>query len=170
MNATPFLCLPVRGKKDALRARHKARQVAQLLRFEPHDQACIAAGVFVVACQGLGTPGGAQVCFQIDHQHLRVFVQDAPSTCSRPCRSSPAAGESEGSPRFCLAKPLPREQVLADRDVAWLLDNIEKNTSGGLFEELIKQNQEILTLLHELRVSQGNLEQGGPQPPSSSAA
>src|SRR5438128_309313 len=53
MTITPFLALKIRSKKDAVRARTRARRVAGLLSFDPYEQTCIAAGVFVIACQAL---------------------------------------------------------------------------------------------------------------------
>src|SRR5262249_30282529 len=45
----PLLLLPLRRKRDALLARRQARQVASLLRFDPGEQACVAALVFELA-------------------------------------------------------------------------------------------------------------------------
>ena len=47
MSPEPFLTMQVRSCRDLLVARHRARQIAQLLRFPPRDIICIAAGTFV---------------------------------------------------------------------------------------------------------------------------
>ena len=65
MTITPFLVVNLRGKKDALRVRQRSRRVASLLHFGVHEQTCIAAGAFVVACQALSVLLKPRLCFQI---------------------------------------------------------------------------------------------------------
>jgi hypothetical protein len=165
MTATPFLSVLIRARKDAVLVRTKARQVASLLCYTPVEQACIAAGTFVVACQALRRLGPARVCFQIEDHYLHVFARATghdrhEPPASRVSRISSLLG-GDGDAMVRLVKPLPPDQALAEPDVAWLLRSLEQNVSAGLFEEFVKQNQEILTLLHELQVRQATLEQNG---------
>ena len=63
-----------------------------------------------------------------------------------------------------LVKALPSDRPLADADLAWLVDST-KDVASGLFEEIVRQNQEVLSLLHEL---QGQLQRptvDAPAPP-----
>lgn len=72
MTTAPFLTIRIRGQKDAIRVRQRARQIASLLHFSIHEQACVAAATFVIACQVLRLPGRHAIGFAIDHDHLHV--------------------------------------------------------------------------------------------------
>src|SRR5207245_2326032 len=132
MTITPFLTLPIRGKKDALYARQTARRVASLLRFHPHEQACITAGVFVIACQALTLFGKARICFQIENQQLHVFAQggkqasqtDSQDDCIN--RITELLRGTDAQPLYRLTRPLPADQgpELAERDLGWLVQQV----------------------------------------------
>src|SRR5712671_562762 len=116
MTAYPFFTFPIRGKRDALRARYRARQVARLLQYSAHEQACIAAGTFAVVCQALEVVGKSLLCFQIDDNKLHVFLrstrgrgEDARGGVNR---IASLAGGAESHLR--LVKPLPPDQALAE--------------------------------------------------------
>jgi hypothetical protein len=161
MTITPFLTCKLRGKKDAILARQKARRIASLLCYPPHEQACIAAGVFVVACQGLALLGKARLCFQIENRQLQVFAQQAISeqsnTCPAPAnRITEVLREVDPKTLYRLTKPLPPEQQVSEKDLGWLVHKVEETAPDNLFGEIVRQNQEILSLLHELRLFQGN--------------
>jgi hypothetical protein len=153
MTAQPFLTFPIRGKKDVIRARQRARQVASLLQFSPQDQACLAAGTFVIACQALESLGTAVVCFQLEDAQLKVFanVEGAPGEANHPVNRITCLPARDGL-QLRLVKPLPADSRLAEADLAWLVNNVGE-TRGLLFEEVIKQNQEVLMLLHTLHAS-----------------
>ena len=143
MSATPLLTLPVRDRRDALRGRQRARQIAQLLHFDAREQACIAAGTFLVACQALHCPTPALLCFEIDQRRLGVFLRAAESVALR------------------LSKPIPGEFGLAEADLPWVVGHLEQTVQPELMDEVVKQNEEILTLLHELRQQEVMLEKMG---------
>jgi hypothetical protein len=158
MAITPFLTLKIRGKKDAVLARQRSRRIATLLSFDPHEQACIAAGSFVIACQALVLFSKARLCFQIDNHQLQIFAQEAKPDANDGARpiSGRLAGllpEMEGKMLFRLTKLLPPQENAAETlDLAWLVREVEKATCNSLFDEIIKQNQEVLALLHEVRL------------------
>jgi hypothetical protein len=152
MTAHPFSTFPVRGKKDAIRARHRARQIASLLRFSLQEQACIAAGTFAVACQALDVLGKALLCFQIEDQQLQVYIRVG-RQADRRARRSRREADGDVGPLMRLVKSLPEEQPMSEADLAWLIGNAEESPVE-LFEEVVKQNQEVLGLLHELAASQ----------------
>lgn len=165
MTITPFLALVLRRKKDALSARQKARRVANLLGYDTQEQACIAAGAFVVACQALTLFGRARLCFQIENNQLDVFAQELKNPSQESAKAS-SANRITGLFRtvdpktlYRLSKPLPPEQSphFAEMDLGWLVTKVEETACSGLFDEIIKQNQEMLTLLHELRLCQATL-------------
>lgn len=158
MTITPFLALKLRGKKDAIRARQRARRVASLLGFEPHEQTCIAAGTFVVACQALSAFGQARLCFQIEDHQLQVFAESGAESAPVAQRLAGLFGEPEANSVYRLSKPLPARDVPADEiELGWLVKKVEETASSRVFDEIVKQNQEILALLHELRLYRGDL-------------
>ena len=160
MTITPFLTLKLRGKRDAVLARQRARRAASLLCFDPHEQACVAAGAFVVACQALLLFGKARLCFQIENNQLHIFAQEAVTEPAQvpPKRLAGLFPEADPKALFRLTKPLPvQKHATEELDLAWLVKKVEETACAGLFEEVVKQNQEILALLHELRLYQANL-------------
>jgi hypothetical protein len=159
MTITPFLTLNLRGKKDAVLARQRARRVASLLSFDPYEQACIAAGTFFVACQALLVLGKSRLCFQIDQQQLQIYAEEikAASTDQASKRLTGLFNEVDAKTLFRLCKPLPpQESPVEQMDLGWLVKQVETKACQGLFDEIVKQNQEVLALLHELRLFQGN--------------
>jgi hypothetical protein len=176
MTIAPFLALKLRGKKDAVLARQRARRVASILSFNVHEQACIAAGTFVVACQALMLFGKARLCFQIHNQQLQIFVQDVNAEADHGLQrtSKRLLGmfpEVDPKTPFRLTKPLPPQLHPAEEvELGWLVNQVEETASNGLFDEIVKQNQEILSLLHELRSYQMNLSQKEEKSPNPNAA
>jgi hypothetical protein len=159
MTITPFLALKLRGKKDAVLARQRARRVASLLSFDPHEQACIAAAVFVIACQALTRFGKARLCFQIENNQLNVVAEG-----QQPTLDSRLQGLFQGDPMLpgTLVKPLPpRDNAAAEIEVGWLVRQVERMSGKSLFDEIVRQNQEILALLHELRLCRAGAEEKG---------
>jgi hypothetical protein len=165
MTITPFLTLKLGGKKDAILARQRARRVASLLSFDFHEQACIAAGTFVVACQALVLFGKAQLCFQIENHQLHIFARDARPETEQlgfhgAKRLTGLFPDTDPKALFRLTKPLPPQENPAEEiELGWVVGQVEKTACNGLFDEIVRQNQEILSLLHELRLYQGNLNQ-----------
>jgi hypothetical protein len=52
---------------------------------------------------------------------------------------------------------LPNEaHATAELDVGWMVRKVEETACSGLFDEIVKQNQEILALLHEVRLFQAS--------------
>ena len=152
MAARPFLTVAIRGQKDAVRIRHRARQIASLLHFPSHEQTCVAAATFVIACQALRLPGRRAIRFTIDNNRLQIdahLVSGEAITDGPVNRLTGLIGTSVDAPMH-LVKALPSDRPLADADLAWLVENT-KDTTCGLFEEVIRQNQEVLSLLHELQ-------------------
>jgi hypothetical protein len=152
---TPFLALRLRGKKDALLARQRARRIASLLHFDAHEQACIAAGAFVIACQALAQFGKPRLCFQIENHQLQIFAAEAkvqltPKTGPIPARMTGLFPSVEAKALYRMVKPLPSGEAVDENDLGWLVTSIEGTARGSAFEEIVKQNQEILALLHEL--------------------
>ena len=140
MNAEPFLTLPLRSCRDLLHVRHRARQIAQLLRFLPQEATCIAAGAFVVANQAKAALRKAEVCFAVVQRQFCVFA-----------RSKVAAAVMPEN-LYILHKPLPEdEQQVPVEDITWLIRQVEQLAPATLHDEIARQNQEVLALLAALR-------------------
>lgn len=167
MTTTPFCVFKLRGKRDALLARQRARRIASLLSFDPHEQACIAAGTFVIACQALELFRKASLCFQLEDGQLHIYAQAVDGSSvqeSEPRwqRLSGIINELDAKTLYRYCKPLPTQALATDvQDLSWTLAQVEAAAPGGLFEEIVKQNQETLGLLHELRLQQASLRESG---------
>jgi hypothetical protein len=149
MNAIPFLTLSIRTRKDALRGRHRARQITHLLGFDAHDQGCLAAATFLIACRALDQLGGAVLRFRIEQQHLHVSAgaaDDDPASPGRP----PVLSAGLAPLPLEISRPIPPGQALDESDLAWLVRRVERSGRSGLFGEIVAQNMEILALMHEL--------------------
>jgi hypothetical protein len=167
MNTLPFLTISVHGKKDAIRARQRARQVAALLGYPPSEQACIAAGTFVIACQGVAQLGKCVLGLHIENHQLHVFIQDGNArrhAATGPVNRVAPLRDDADVPLVRLVKPVPAERSFAEEDLAFLARNTTSEP-GNLFEEVVKQNQEVLTLLHELYACQRQRDEGQPVQP-----
>jgi hypothetical protein len=140
MTTPAFFTFPIRRKRDTILVRHKARQIAAMLQFSVQEQACIAAGTFFIACQALQSGRRSAIEFRIaEHQLLVQARLGTPTT-------------DDAAQRLVrLEKPLPGEPVIAESDMSWILYNSDPGR-GLIFEEMVKQNQEVLTLLHDLQV------------------
>ncbi|MBM3996719.1 MAG: hypothetical protein FJ303_21575 [Planctomycetes bacterium] len=156
MTITPFLALKLRRKKDAIVARTRARRVGSLLGYDVAEQACIAAGAFVIACQALELFGQARLVFQIVNHQLQIYAEgEAVETPAEPAshRLSGLFAEPDTKWLYHLTKPLPAQEASAEEiELGWLVRKVEELACDSVFDEIVKQNQEILALLHELRL------------------
>lgn len=125
----PFLTLAVRRKRDVLAARHYARQIARLLGFEPLDSIVFAAAVFELAWQAFHCKAHPLLDFSLEERLVVV----------------------SGGRGFQLRKALPRQtQALAAEDLPWAMRELTRLGRIDLFEESHRQNQELLSVAHDL--------------------
>src|SRR5262249_23216940 len=116
-----------------LLARRQARQVAGLLGFNSAEQACVAALVFELASQALTQAAPVRLRFAVDQDRLLVCTE----------------GDRPGAR---VEKPLPpRNTAVPAEDLSFVLRELARLTAENLFEEVQKQNQELLRALLELR-------------------
>jgi hypothetical protein len=136
-----LLVLKVRGKRDVVLARERARQVAGLLGFDAVEQACIAAAVFMIACQARERVGQAILQFQVEDG---VF-------CVMPVPRSPADSGTLPVP-LRLEKALPqRDGTVALDDLPFVIRQLALHGPQDLFREIQRQNDELLSVLAELQ-------------------
>lgn len=140
--------LPLATKRDALLARQRARQVASLLGYDFHDQACIAAGVFAIACQVLSLGAPMRLCFSVANDCFHVFV-------------SGRAAKLQNSPHelslFRLEKGIPSRCKLSGEDLVWAVKQLDQLVPVSTFDEIYHVNQELLATIHALKMCQAEL-------------
>lgn len=174
MTIAPFLTLPLRSKKDIIRARQRARRIASILQFDSHEQICIAAGTFVIALQAVERFRKVNLCFQIENHCLCIFAENSGEPREQSLLTSRLTkfhAEGETTPLFRMAKPLPPQETPAEElDLVWLVSSIEHTASEGLFDEFARQNQEVLSLLLELGLYQGGVKEKRENPANPHAA
>jgi hypothetical protein len=160
-----LLTLALRRRRDVVLARQRARQIASLLRFDIHEQACIAAGAFAVAAQALAQLGPCRLVLRLEEHTLHIFAQQA-------CPAGLPTRRGDASQPFArLAKPLPPQaRELTREDLAWISEQLTRRIPPSIFEEIQHQNQEMLALLHALHTAQAQLRAGASTHVSPSAA
>jgi hypothetical protein len=133
---TSLFSLRLRCRRDLVRARWRARQIAGLLGFDSLEQAEIAAVVFEIARQTYDRQAPCMLRFQLLGEALHVFP----------------VGDRRRDQAGHLARPLPRKALApAWEDVPWLVRELVRRTPLNLFEELRKQNQELLRALYDVQ-------------------
>ncbi|MCC6420975.1 MAG: hypothetical protein IT429_22290 [Gemmataceae bacterium] len=136
---TPFLQIEIRRKRDALLARRQARQVASLLGFGVREQVCVAGLTFELVCQELARVGRVVLTFALEQGQLLILPSD-------------------GGAR--VEKPLPpRDPAVAPDDLSWVIQELTALNPLDLFEEVQRQNQELLRVLLELQTLEERLAQ-----------
>ena len=117
-------------------------------------------------------PSKARICFQLENHQLHIFAQETePSKPADGQRLAVLLCEVDPKTLFRLAKALPEQQYAAEEmDLGWLVRKVEEAACDGMFDELVKQNQEILALLHEVRLFQANVVEREKKPPNPHAA
>jgi hypothetical protein len=175
--AQSLLTFPVRKRKDLVVLRQRSRQIAAMLGYVAEDQAAIAAAAFAIVNQTFHQQGTCTVYFQIADSVFEVFpVTDTPTglhgTGAIGSRITPSAFEAERHPApLRLEKPLPlREPPLADADLTFVAQDLNRLTPPDLFAEIERQNQELLQVLMELRSCQAKLSELTPRQVNTSAA
>jgi len=134
----PFWTLPVRNRRDLLAARRHARSIARLLSFDEQDQICIAAATYLATSQAFAAWRRHEVGFAIEGGQLHVVP-------AHPKRLEELAP-------WCVRKPLPGQVSLpSPEDLGWLAKQICGAACENPFDEIARQNDEILRLLIALR-------------------
>src|SRR5207244_381161 len=100
--------------------------------------------VFEMTCQLIDRMGKLRLRFEVDDDHLCVVPAVEP-------------GEAAAAP-LRVEKPLPRrEPPVSPADLAWVIRQLNELAPVSAFEELQRQNQEVLRLLLELRACEARL-------------
>jgi hypothetical protein len=168
---TPLLSLPVRGRRDILLARQRARQLAGLLGYDAATRLGVAAAAFEVAWGAYPARGRSTVVFQIEEGLLQIFAAgtaDERRGVSPPwhSRQTPRSMDPRGvrrlrnrvlqlpavraMPEARFEIPLPAAPAMSADDAAWAVRELDRQTPLNLFEEVRRQNEELLRLVQEL--------------------
>src|SRR5262245_54628035 len=121
---TAILTLRIKGKRDVVVVRQRARQIAGLLGLEGRRRADFAGTAFETACGILNAGGPGAIEFHLHEGCLEMKVISKKNRGQR------------------LDLPLPgNEPSLSRDDVAWVVAALDKLTPLDLFEEMHVQNQ-----------------------------
>lgn len=145
---TLLFSMKLRRPIHAVAFRERARQAARLLRFNPADQATIAAAAFLVAYQGLAELLKPRLVLGIDQGNLRLEALG---------RRRPEGAILQ--PVYHFIKPLPAPLELTPTDLAWIVAQVHAPRATSVFEEMNRQNQEFLALAHALQERERELAQ-----------
>ncbi len=181
MNTT-ILTLEIRFEHDVVLARQRARQTAGLLGFDAQDQTRIATAVSEMARNAFVHAGGGKVEFLVEGtappQMLLIRVRDqGPGIADLPALLEGGKGLGIVSAKrlmdrfhiesatgkgtmVLMGKTLqPGAPAVTAQDLARIAGELARLAPGNAFEELQRQNQELLRALEELRQRQEQLAQ-----------
>lgn len=185
MNAQ-LLALELRLPEDVVRARQRARQLAERLGFDRQDQVRLATAVSEIARNAVMYAGGGRVEYALEGrtppQVLAVRIVDRgpgivelPAILAGRYRSTTGMGIGiQGARRLVdqfqiesvpgkgtevtLRRLLPASAgVVAGADVARVAETLAREPLPGPAAELQRQNQELLAVLDDLRRRQDDL-------------
>jgi hypothetical protein len=139
--------LPVKKKRDLLRARQLVRRAAGLLGFDGADQMCLAAAAFDLACQAHAAWGRANVRCEIAEDYLHVLCV--------PARGARWWGGIDQPSVRRISKCLPAVSAAARHDIPWILKKTTELAPLDVFDEMRKINHELLRTLLELARQRG---------------
>jgi len=182
----PLLTVTVRYERDVVLVRQRARQIAALIGFDSQDQTRIATAVSEVARNAFEYGGGGQVVFRLEGrtapQLLAIEISDrgpgiADVSAILEGRYQSATGMGVGivgarrlMDRFEITSPpgggttvvlkrlLPRRVGLVTAAaIDRMASELARPGTSDPFEELQRQNQELLRALEELARRQEEL-------------
>jgi signal transduction histidine kinase/CheY-like chemotaxis protein len=167
-------------------ARQRAHQVAELLKFDSGDQARIATAVSEIARNVYRYARDGKAEYMVEQRHGRSWltiriadtgpgIKDLQSILDGRYVSSTGLGlgitgarrlvddfEMETSPagtRVLLRKELPRDLVYSEAGFGQLVESLAKRPSEDPFDEVQRQNQELLATLNEVQMRKDELAQ-----------
>ena len=179
---TRLLTVQIGREEDVVTARQRARQVADALGFDTHDQTRVATAVSEIARNAFRYATGGRVEFALDSSErvLAVTVSDAgggiphlPAVMNGTYESSTGMGlgiigsrrvmddfEVKTTPQGTtvrMVKRLPRRTTLQKSDIARIAERLAAATPRPVTDEMLQQNHELLAALEELRLRQEDL-------------
>lgn len=178
----PLLSVVIQHEQDIVTARRRARQVAELLRFDTQDGTRIGTAVSEIARNAFTYGGGGKVEFFIEQEHPRSLairihdrgpgIANVKALLAGEPRSAGSgivgarrlmdAFEMESTPghgtTVWLRKHLPSAApALTDKSLTDLTERLADRPQD-FYEEVRQQNQELLITLDQLRDRQEQLD------------
>ncbi|WP_435017757.1 ATP-binding protein [Tundrisphaera sp. TA3] len=174
MTATPILTVEVRDERGVVQARQGARQVAARFGFESQDQVRIATAISEVARNAVQHAGGGRVELLAEGDPARALMARVIDSGPGLDESKLGAGGLSGARRLMdglriesapgqgttiiLTKALPRRSPgVTARDAARIAGELAPDRAADPFEELRRQNRELLRVLDDLRAREVEL-------------
>jgi signal transduction histidine kinase/CheY-like chemotaxis protein len=180
-----IVSVTIGGEHDVVNARQRARQVAELLGFDPHEQTRIATAVSEIARNAFKYAGGGRIEFAVEGQTrpqiflIRVVdrgpgIAELATILGGQYRSTTGMGlgiigtkrlmdtfDIQSTPRgtvVSMRKILPRRvELLTPASLARITEALARQRAHDPLAEVLEQNQELLRTLDELRRRQEEL-------------
>lgn len=180
----PILDIALRTERDVVQARQRARELAALLGFDNQDQIRLATATSEIARNAFRYARNGNVQFSVhleSPQRVEIVITDSGPGISNledildgRYRSGTGLGmgiigtrrlmdefeltsESKGT-RASLVKRLPRHApVFTPRSIRMLAEQLRNRQPETPYDEIERQNQELLKTLQELRARQEEL-------------
>ena len=179
----PIISIPLRNERDVVQARQRARELASLLGFENQDQIRLATATSEIARNAFRYARNGRVSFFVlpdSPPRLEVLVSDAGPGIANLDEILQGGYQSEtglgkgiiGTKRLMdafhvsttpegttvrLAKLLPLATLITPRILRELADTMRRRQPESPYEEIERQNQELMKTLQELRERQQEL-------------
>jgi signal transduction histidine kinase/CheY-like chemotaxis protein len=180
----PILSTQIRHENDIVYTRQRARQVAEALSFDVHEQTRIATAVSEIARNAFMYAKGGKAEFSLEDdtaQHLRIVIKDQgpgiPELArvldgnyvsrtglgigiagTRRLMDRFAVTSDTGGTQVTLHKQLRRRRArLNAADITTIAALLSAKPAGGAFEELQIQNHELIQTLEALRTRESEL-------------
>ncbi len=159
MNPLFLWRMTIKRQAGLLRLRQYCRQITKLLGFGAVERVSLGATVFALAWPILERRRRVLVVFQLRGQFLEIQVTAPghPPDCrqanlaSQPTQANLATqANQEAVGSWRLTKKLPAQNLSAE-DVAWIVRQSLGREKEPLFAEMVRQNQELLEMVEELR-------------------
>ncbi|MGE3561144.1 MAG: ATP-binding protein, partial [Nitrospira sp.] len=181
-----IVTVALKHEDDVVTARQRARQIAQLLGFEPQDQTRIATAISEIARNAFRYAKDGIVEFALEghtapqvmlirvtdkgagihdlnrilegHYQSRTGMGLGLLGAKRLMDQLEISSEAGKGTTVLMKKVLPRRAPLVGpKELAVLVDQLIKAPSQNAQDELRQQNQELLRVLDELRARQNEL-------------
>ncbi len=184
--ASPVLTIALAEEPDVVLARRRAREIAQLIGFDGTDQVRFATAVSELARNAFEYARGGRVSFSVErddaHSLLVALVQDkGPGIANvqhilqgsyrsrtgmgvgiagarRLCDRFDIDSSPEGGTKVSVAKVIAHAPPLASADVAALAKALSTSEASTPWDELQRQNQELVLALDALRERNDEIE------------
>jgi signal transduction histidine kinase len=174
----------IRFEQDVVTARRRAREIAGLLGFDPHDQTRVGTAVSEIVRNAFRYAGGGTVTFDLvddNPQRLSVTVSDRGGgiadldlVLSGRYVSSTGMGmgligarrlmddfelaTGPAGTKVTMGKRLPATHRVGGRDIAAIAEALQKGSGGGPLEEVQLQNHELIRAIGEVQSRQAEIE------------